>query len=114
MTAHGALVLACMLEASRCGARLFKNNTGVAQYQTGGKVRYGLKVGSADLIGYIPMDGCAVFFSVECKTGSAVPTEQQRMWREAVCNDGGIAIVAREASDVARAIERAREGVPNE
>ena len=62
------------IAATKYGSRLFRNNIGVAQYGEA-RVKYGLRPGSGDLIGWTPvtitqeMVGAtvAVFTSVEVK-----------------------------------------------
>lgn len=102
------------LEASRKGARLFRNNVGVLRDEGGRPVRYGLAndspalnkvVKSADLIGWQshriePADVgrlVAVFLSVETKAPgwsySATPREvAQRAWADMVVAAGGRAL----------------------
>lgn len=102
------------VEASRKGARLFRNNVGVLPDDTGRPVRYGLAndspqvnkvIKSADLIGWQshriePADVgrlVAVFLSVETKAPgwsySATPREvAQRAWADMVVAAGGRAL----------------------
>lgn len=93
---------------SRPGIRIFRNNVGVAKFPNGSVVRYGLAVGSADLIGWrtvtITQDmvgqQVAQFLSVECKAPKGKATEAQDAWFFAVKKAGGIALVARSVEDV--------------
>lgn len=87
-----------MIAAPYYGARLFRNNVGVADY--GGKrVAYGLAKGSPDLVGWRTIDieqqhvgqKIAVFFAVEIKTAKTRETQNQKNFIAAVHNAGGIA-----------------------
>jgi len=98
--------------ATRLGARLFRNNCGVAIYPDGSRVRYGLVPGSSDLIGWTPVTvqpehvgrRLAVFTAVECKGPRGRPTAQQEQFIQAVQAAGGIACVAHSEEDVERVI----------
>ena len=76
------------------------------------RIRFGLHEGSGDLIGYRrvtvtpEMVGreVAVFLSVEVKTSTGRPSEEQVRWLEHIQSVGGIAIIARSP-------EQATEGV---
>lgn len=78
---------------------IFRNNVGFDKIN---KVRYGLKVGSGDWIGYqsiiITPDmvgkRIARFASVETKAATDVSDEQFK-WHDAVLAAGGISIIAR-------------------
>lgn len=101
---------------SQPGTRLFRNNVGLAwtgkvlarirdamTIQNPRPVKFGLHVGSSDLIGWRSIEitqdmvgkKVAVFMAVECKFGKGRETKEQRNFREQVANAGGIAIVER-------------------
>jgi hypothetical protein len=84
---------------------LWRNNTGVAEHR-GARVRYGLAVGSADLIGCL--DGRFVALEVKAATGRASP--EQRQWLDLVRRNGGFACVVRSVDEARAAIARARTG----
>ena len=94
-----------MLAAPKLGARLFRNNVGMLEDRNGQKVRYGLCVGSSDLIGWKQVTitpemvgkTVAVFLAVEVKTGKMLPTEAQNAFTEAVSKSGGFSMVVRDA-----------------
>lgn len=98
----------CELAATRLGARVFRNNVGVAYFPDGSVVRYGLCPGSADLIGWVPvtvtpgMVGTTIarFLAIECKTKKKKPTDKQRHFLDAVNAAGGVAFSARSGEDV--------------
>ena len=73
-----------MLAATRAGHRLFRNNQGVASYVTKSgkrsKVRYGLGVGSWDLVGW-SREG--YFIGIEVKQPGERPRRDQGAWNDA-------------------------------
>ena len=110
--------------------RLFRNNTGVALAINKGRgswnamvdacaalcrkmggnaspVKYGLHVGSADLIGWEMViitqemvgGAVAVFVSVECKSTTGTVEPEQKTWANNVRAAGGKAIVARSVDE---------------
>ncbi len=97
-----------MLHWSESGRRLFRNNVGQLRDITGGYVRYGLCVGSSDLIGWTPLivteamvgRTLAVFTAIETKVGRRQATTEQAAFLAAVQKDGGLAVVARSSEDV--------------
>lgn len=91
------LMRAIQLEASRRGARLFRNNVGKFRLEGGRWFHAGLGVGSSDLIGWTA-DGR--FLAVEVKTPTGRVTKQQLQFIDAVRNAGGVAIVARKTGDL--------------
>jgi hypothetical protein len=90
--------------------RLLRNNVGMLQDITGQRVRFGLAVGSGDLIGWKTvlvtpdMVGCrlAVFTSIEVKSPTGPVRPEQKKWIAAVQEAGGFA-------GVARTVEEARQ-----
>jgi hypothetical protein len=94
-----------ILEASKLGFILFKNEVGVAYTKNGFPVHYGLCKGSSDLIGWRPVEitqemvgtKIAQFCAVEVKKnkkGSYRATKEQKDFINAVNNAGGFGIVA--------------------
>jgi hypothetical protein len=69
-------------------------------------VRYGLAVGSSDLIGCL--NGRFIALEVKTPTGRASP--QQRQWLDLVRRHGGFAAIVRSVEDARGAIARARTG----
>ena len=86
------IVAECMVALSKAGCTVFRNNTGALPDRTGRIVRYGLAVGSSDVIGWTP-DGR--FLAVECKTDTGRATEPQDRFIAAVNRSGGRAGIAR-------------------
>ena len=87
------------------GLVVWRNNTGVAEHR-GARVRYGLAIGSADLIGCL--DGR--FIALEVKTAAGRTSPEQRMWLDLVRRNGGFAAVVRSVDEARAAIARARTG----
>lgn len=96
------------LALSRAGVVAFRNNVG--QYtdpKTGRPIRYGLGVGSSDLIGWTPVvitpdmvgSTVAVFTACEVKTPTGRPTEAQLNFIAQVLKAGGFAGIARSPGD---------------
>lgn len=102
------------LLVSKMSGRIFRNNVGLSwqgdvhRLKNGDiliknprPVKYGLCVGSSDLIGFIPVKinhshlnkTLAVFTGIEIKTGSLKPTSDQINWHNMVKNNGGISII---------------------
>lgn len=104
---------AIMFVASRCGARLFRNNVGMLEDRNGQKVRYGLCTGSSDLIGWKEVTvtpemvgkKVALFVAIEVKTGKMLPTADQINFSQAVANAGGISLITRDAETVEKLLE---------
>lgn len=111
----------CMKRATDLGARLFRNNVGtgwtgdVTRNRDGSitirnprPLHAGLAPGSADLIGWRPVEitpemvgqTLAVFASVETKTARGRVHDGQRRWCEAVEVAGGMAGIARTDADL--------------
>ena len=99
------------VEASRHGVRLFRNNVGTLKDALGNYVKYGLCVGSSDLVGWAHrhVDGAAVavFVAVEVKSEKGRITEEQLNFIEAVKKAGGLAGVARSVEDAIRIFQGA-------
>ncbi len=98
-----------LLEASRRGMRLFRNNVGKYQDARGSWIAYGVGGnGAGDLIGWTPVvitpdmvgQVVAVFTSVEVKTPTGRVRPDQQVWCDAVNKAGGRGVVARSAGDL--------------
>ena len=113
----------CMKRATDIGARLFRNNVGtgwtgdVTRNRDGSitirnprPLHAGLAPGSADLIGWRPVEitpemvgrTVAVFASVETKAKRGRVQAGQANWAEAVAGAGGMAGIARTDADLDR------------
>lgn len=106
------LVRELLLHAGTLGARWFRNNVGTLRDARGGYVRYGLCVGSSDVVGFTPvvvtpeMVGrtLAVFTAFECKVGRNTTTVEQGAFLSVVKAAGGIAAVVRRLADADAAV----------
>lgn len=85
-----------MLALSEAGCLIFRNNVGVLKNAAGIPIRFGLAIGSSDLIGIAPGGR---FLAVEIKTPTGKATPEQIRFIEAVRARGGIAGIARSPQD---------------
>lgn len=85
-----------MLALSEAGCLIWRNNTGVLKNAAGIPIKFGLCVGSSDLIGIAPGGR---FLAVEIKTPTGKPTPEQTRFLEAVRARGGIAGIARSPAE---------------
>ena len=90
-----------MLALSNAGCLIFRNNTGMYRTPDGRVIRYGLAVGSSDLIGIAP-DGR--FLALEVKTKRGRPTKEQLLFINAVLKAGGIAGIVRSPEEALQLI----------
>lgn len=141
---EGALLKKFLLEYSRRGGRLFRNNTGMGWTgKTRGPTKKPITVtlepgdmvirqarpfhagfpkGSSDLIGWTSIQitpnmvgrTVAVFTAVEAKTPNVRVTKEQNNFINAVNTSGGIATVARKLQDMFDAITNFLGGHDNE
>lgn len=86
-----------MIAASEMGARVFRNNVGTANTDKG-FIRFGLCVGSSDLIGIYK----GKFVALEIKRPGKKPTPEQENFINMVLDQGGIAGICTCPEDVKR------------
>ena len=104
---EAALLRAIRLEAPKLGCVLMRNNTGMLTDVRGNKVRFGLAVGSSDLIGWTnvnPTVSDATFTAIEVKLPGKKPTREQAAFLAAVKAAGGIAGVAHSLEEFSQII----------
>ena len=89
-------VNACLIALSNAGCLVWRQNTGVLPDRSGRPIRFGLCVGSSDIVGLCP-DG--KFLAVEVKTAIGQPTDAQVRFLEAVRRQGGRAGIARSGAE---------------
>lgn len=87
---------------------LWRNTVGVGTMADGSKQRFGLAVGSSDLIGILAPTGR--FVALEVKSEKGRMRDEQRLFLDLVRARGGFAAVVRSVEDARAALERAREG----
>ncbi len=91
---------------------VWRNNTGALHaLGAAGRVRpmrFGLAVGSADLVGVLRPSGRFVAIEVKTSTGRLRPAQAQ--WSRLVQSMGGFYAVVRSADDAIAALARARAG----
>jgi hypothetical protein len=105
MTPEGRILQSIRLELGTVPRLvLWRNNTGALVDQNGRLVRFGLAVGSADLVGCL--DGR--FVALEVKTPTGRVSQEQAQWIECVRRNGGLATVVRSVGDAAAFIDAAR------
>lgn len=96
------LINRILIAISEHGGRAWRNNSGVAEYEGGAKVRYGVGKGGSDIIG-ITKDG--KFLAVEVKTGKLKLSPTQAVFLKTINSLGGIGIEARSVEDVTARIK---------
>jgi hypothetical protein len=119
------------------GVRVWRNNVGIIELPTGGRLQYGLGIGSADLVGLVDVQVIymvtlkklatpdemglvqawpasphpfARFFALETKLPGKRPTAEQRAWASVVRQLGGFACVVMSVDEALAAVERCRAG----
>ena len=107
------LMRLCLLELSKIG-RFFRNNTGVLQDKNGTYVRYGLAVGSPDIIGCTPIvvtnkmvgQKIGIFTAIEIKSYKGKATKEQLAFNEMVKSMGGISGIAYSVEESSKIIQK--------
>ena len=102
-----------MLSASSAGAKVFRNNVGIAFQPNGQVIKYGLCNGSSDLIGWVPVTitqdmvglRIAQFLAIECKDKKGRATQEQENFLSNVREGGGIGIITKTGDDVEQLIK---------
>ena len=85
-----------MMALSEAGCLVWRQNTGSLPDRNGRLVRFGLCVGSSDIVG-LCSDG--KFLAIEAKTALGQPTDAQLNFIKAVQRQGGRAGIARSAAE---------------
>jgi len=86
------------IKASQLGCTLLRNNVGAYKDKQGNWVRYGLGVGSSDLIGIYK----GIFVACEVKRKGKKPTEIQKKFLKTILSKGGIGFVCDDVDDFER------------
>ena len=91
---------------------LWRNNVGSLERPAGGRIRYGLAVGSSDLIGMVTavFDGVRVarFLALEVKRPDNRPTQDQLSFLRLVQARGGVAAVVTSPSQAVAVVAQAK------
>jgi len=91
---------------------LWRNNVGSLERPYGGRVRYGLCVGSSDLIGIVTavVDGHTVgrFLALEVKRPNERPTKDQLLFLRLVQARGGVAAVVSSPTQAVAVVAQAK------
>lgn len=90
--------------------RVWRNNVGVLKDGRGIPIRYGLSVGSADLIGLVMTTG--QFLAVEIKTEKGRVSPEQKAWLETIRRMGGQAMVMRSVDEAELLVEQLKKQRP--
>lgn len=85
------------MRVTSLGHRVMRNNVGMAWDRAGTPIRFGLGVGSGDLIG---LTRKGRFLSIEVKTPKGRVSDEQLAWMSMVKSMGGLAFIIREPSEV--------------
>lgn len=93
-----------LLEASKLGCRVFRNETGLFELKNGAWLSAGLCVGSSDIIGLAP-DGR--FLAIEVKAKGGTLSKEQRAFLSMVNNRGGIAFVCNDVANLKKLLDDA-------
>lgn len=100
--------------AAMPGVLVWRNNTGMGTRLNGGEIgeaiRFGLAVGSADLVGIVRVRDIGVFagFEVKLPRYRTRTTPEQKRWLDTVRRFGGIAAVVTSPEEARAVVERAR------
>jgi hypothetical protein len=87
------------------GVAVWRNNCGV---DTSSGVRYGIGVGSADLVGFVVVRGVPVFAAWEVKTSTGRVRPEQAKWLAYCRRHGCIAGIVRSPEEARALVEEAR------
>lgn len=94
---EAAILKRVMMEASKLGLRVFRNNVGMLKDNKGTQVKYGLCTGSSDLIGWTAQ---GKFVAIEVKSQFGDVSEEQQNFLNQVEKAGGFACVIRDEKNL--------------
>ena len=105
---EGTLLKRLMLEGSKLGLRLFRNQVGSYQLKDGRYLSSGLCKGSSDLIGYYPVTitpamvgrTVAVFVALEAKGPRGQLRKEQKQFLDVVAGSGAVAACVRSLQEL--------------
>lgn len=106
MVSETAVMKQIQLAVSKAGHRVWRNNVGFATTKNGCNIKFGLCVGSSDLIG-IMGDGSGRLLAIECKVNkNKIPSSEQANFILQITRLGGVAFVAWSAEDALEKINK--------
>ena len=92
----------CMIEASKLGATMWRNNQGAYKHPKGYYIKYGVcNPGGSDLIGIYR----SKFTAIETKTLKGKATLEQINFIKFIHANGGLAGIARKIEDVKKILD---------
>lgn len=108
---------ACMKAISGLGHTIFRNNVGVLKDRRGTPVRYGLCVGSSDLIGFTKVEithnmvgkQVPIFTAIEVKTDKGTVSEKQKKFLSFMRKNNCVSGVARSKEEAESIINAYKE-----
>lgn len=93
----------------RSDVTLWRNSTGEMRLPQGGSLKFGLCVGSADIVGIVRVplpNPVGVFLAIEVKTATGRATKEQINFLDHVNKMGGIAFIARSVDEANEELDR--------
>lgn len=88
---------------------LYRNTVGVARTASGGMQRFGLCVGSSDLVGILRIGSVGVALFLEVKKPGGKQSDEQRMFEGVIDRFCGIYMVADSVESAVAQLEAARK-----
>lgn len=93
---------ACMIEASKLGATVWRNNQGAYKHPKGYFIKYGVcNPGGSDLIGIYK----GKFLALETKYGKGKATPEQLNFVKFIHSNGGLAGIVKKIEDVKKVLD---------
>ncbi len=103
MKPESVILKEVMLEASKCGLRVFRNHVGGFYAKDGSYHKTGLCKGSSDLIGW--QTGTGRFVAIEVKRQGSKASKEQIVFLENVKKSGGIALIVSCAKKIQKMLD---------
>ena len=105
-----AIMAEIQLALTKRGIRIWRNNQGAFQDKRGVWVRFGLCIGSSDLIGVMPWaeggrSPSGRFLAIEVKRPGEKPTKDQQAFIDMVNDMDGIAFVAHSVEEAIKCLK---------
>jgi hypothetical protein len=81
----------------------WRNNSGFGRTENGNKIRFGLGIGSADIVGLVRPSGRFVGFEIKTLVGRL--SAEQAAWHRVVADAGGAVFTVRSPAEALAALE---------